>query len=493
MSLQDDINLLNTLDEKSPGHLIRHDDWNSLVTVVTHIALAAKTLVDANLVNRVTTLETDVNSMKTTLANVEASLNQIESQITPLLNNYQVTMKTSKQHYALGELCEITVQVNNLQGQFVNPRPWVDFVGTWGKLKAAPGFTSGQLGEGGRSLSVQVNAQGMAKVLLSVNTSSVVTFNDELQVQAMLYSLSDDGQTTVVDAVMKAPTPGDARAKKGFKTLGREYEQTGSTAWRKYANDLYSKYGREGIIHAGEWDERLATVLAFARPDGDPVTPDGARGVASIQVSFRDWVSAWGHDYTIDRDRLTKELSDKLKRIVDTEVLKPLDKLLEVVKGDLINKSHWERAKYMRSAQEALDEIALTTNPGGQAVASQAAHAVAAQAASESLSVISSGTQQGVPVMSAHLATSKDTQKVSQQVEAVTQQVQQTQGLSQAVSVLEGRMQSTEQVGRSIQGSLQLINENVRGINALDETSLKGGVQKISAEIAAIKSGLRIG
>ena len=492
MSLQDDINLLNTLDEKSPGHLIRHDDWNSLVTVVTHIALAAKSLVDANLVNRVTTLETDVNSMKTKLANVEASLNQIESQITPLLNNYQVTMKTSKQHYALGELCEITVQVNNLQGQFVNPRPWVDFVGTWGKLKAAPGFTSGQLGEGGRSLSVQVNAQGMAKVLLSVNTSSVVTFNDELQVQAMLYSLSDDGQTTVVDAVMKAPTPGDARAKKGFKTLGREYEQTGSTAWRKYANDLYSKYGREGIIHAGEWDERLATVLAFARPDGDPVTPDGARGVASIQVSFRDWVSAWGHDYTIDTGSMEVELGGKWTHIVDAEIEMPLDKLLHVVKDDLTHKTHWGRDKYMQAAQGALDKIGRSGNPARQERVAQAAHAVAAQAASES-KFVSSGEQQGVPVMEAHLATSRDTQKVSQQVEAVTQQVQQTQGLSQAVSVLEGRMQSTEQVGRSIQGSLQLINENVRGINALDETSLKGGVQKISAEIAAIKSGLRIG
>jgi hypothetical protein len=51
-------------------------------------------------------------------------------------------------------------------------------------------------------------------------------------------------------------------------------------------------------------------------------------------------------------------------------------------------------------------------------------------------------------------------------------------------------MQSTEQLGSKIQGSLQLINENVRGINALDETSLKGGVQKISAEIAAIKAKL---
>jgi hypothetical protein len=66
----------------------------------------------------------------------------------------------------------------------------------------------------------------------------------------------------------------------------------------------------------------------------------------------------------------------------------------------------------------------------------------------------------------------------------------QAKGLSASVSVLEGRMQSTEQLGSKIQGSLQLINENVRGINALDETSLKGGVQKISAEIAAIKAKL---
>jgi len=179
---------------------------------------------------------------------------------------------------------------------------------------------------------------------------------------------------------------------------------------------------------------------------------------------------------------------------VDAQVESPLDELLHIVKEDLADKRNWARDKYWNAAKGALDQMASSDNPVRQERASQAAHAVGAQAAAEGSQLKRAGqSAQDVTVMEAHVAISKGSQKVTKQVAQVGQQVQQTQGLSQAVSVLEGRMQSTEQVGRNIQGSLQLINENVRGINALDETSLKGGVQKISAEIAAIKANLKLG
>ena len=55
------------------------------------------------------------------------------------------------------------------------------------------------------------------------------------------------------------------------------------------------------------------------------------------------------------------------------------------------------------------------------------------------------------------------------------------------MNVLEGRMQSAEKVGQQINSGLTLINDNVRAINPLDENSLKANVQKISADIAALK------
>ena len=41
------------------------------------------------------------------------------------------------------------------------------------------------------------------------------------------------------------------------------------------------------------WTDYLATVFAFVKPDGDPVSPDGAMASGSIQVTFRDWVHHW--------------------------------------------------------------------------------------------------------------------------------------------------------------------------------------------------------
>jgi hypothetical protein len=48
-----------------------------------------------------------------------------------------------------------------------------------------------------------------------------------------------------------------------------------------------------GPIATNFWTDYLTTVLAFVRPDADPVSPDGAMAAASIQVTFRDWVTHW--------------------------------------------------------------------------------------------------------------------------------------------------------------------------------------------------------
>jgi hypothetical protein len=492
MSLQDDITQLNTLGSKAAGHLIRHDDWNSLVSAVTDIAQATKTLVDANLVNRVATLETTVTALGASVAGIDTRLKAVEASISPLLQNYLVTLQTSKANYAVGEIAELTVKVSNLQGQLVSPRPWVDFVCTWGKLRAVAGFATSQVGEGSNSLSVQVNDQGIAKVQLSGGVVSTASAAEEASVHTMMLSFTDNAQQTVADAIMQAPTPGDVRAQSAFKVMSREYERASTGAWAMYANAAYAQYGGATMAEVGEWSNHYSTVVAFARPDGDPLTPDGSRGAASIQANFRNWIASWGGHHIHDTGGLVGTLSDGYLHIIDAELESPLDSLLHRVKGDLVDKVSWGREKYIVAAKSALDIVAATGKPGTKEKATQAGFAMAAQAASEGITLVgvTANAQQGIPVMESHVALAKGTQTVADKVSAVEVVAQQAKGLSTSVSVLEGRMQSTEQLGAKIQGSLQLINENVRGINALDETSLKGGVQKISAEIALIKAKL---
>lgn len=492
MTLETDITLLATLDEKSAGHLIRHNDWNDLVGVVSRLAGAVKTIVDADVINRLTALETTVNTLaNTTVPSIIERLDDVETSIEPLLQNYVMTMRSSRQHYALGEVCEITVQVTNLQSQFINPRPWVDFVCSWGKLRAATGFASSQLGEGGNSLSVQVNSEGVAKVWLSAGIA-MANAQQEMQMFAIMNNQVEGETYTVAEAMMQAPTPGDNRAKKAYKQMHREYERADSNVWRNYADGYrVGNYGRwGGTYSSGEWDYHYATVMAFARPDGNPTTPDGARAAASIQISFRDWVSSWGNDYVIDFGELEVELEQDWGNIIVIDEENPLDKLWHRVEEMVADRGIWGRQKFYEAGQAAINK-GVTTGDPLRSAKDQASKALGAQAAADlSQMQVSGGRQRGTPVMGAYMAQGARTENISKQVAAVSAEASQAKGLSESVSVLEGRMQSTEQLGRSIQGSLQLINENVRGINALDETSLKGGVQKISAEIAAIRSRL---
>lgn len=493
MSLQDDINLLATLDEKSAGHLIRHNDWNGLVGVVSHLATAVKTIVDADLINKVAALDTTVNTLaNTTVPSILERLEEVETSIAPLLQNYVMTLRSGRQHYALGEVCEITVQVTNLKSQFISPRPWVDFVCSWGRLRAATGFASSQLGEGGNSLSVQVNAEGIARVLLSSGTGNA-SAQQEMQMMAIMYNMVEGESYTVADAVMQAPTPGDSRAKKAYKQMHREYERADSNVWSNYADSYtvgnYGRWGGNAVV-SGEWDYQYATVMAFARPDGNPTTPDGARAAASIQISFRDWVSSWGIDYVDDRDDLEVELAQDWGSIVVIEEENPLDKIWYRVEEQIRDRGIWGRQKYFEAGQDAINHAIGTGDPL-RYVKNQASKALAAQAAADlSQMQAGGGRQRGAPVMGAYMAQGSRTESVGKQAAQAAADASQAKGLSESVAVLEGRMQSTEQLGSKIQGSLQLINENVRGINALDETSLKGGVQKISAEIAAIRAQL---
>lgn len=461
---------------KASGHPIQSDDWNRLVAGVN--ALVAR--VEAENQAR----KDEHQALVTTVSGINTRLTTLEQSVTPLLQNYLVTLASSKGNYALGEACELTVRVTDLRGQLISGRPWVDLFSSWGKLSAKAGFES-RVGVGSDSLSVRVNAQGIAQVLLRAGGTSNFSDMEYRQMEIMLQENVSETGTTMAQAVMSAPSPSDHRAKSAFKVASKHYEKAGGSAMRSYTEARVSLgkvlgYGRG----SGEWEEYAATVMAFAKPDADPLTADGARGTATIQVLFRDWVPAWGFDYVDE-----VEVDDSIWGHVFQKDRPSLQEIHDHVDEILADKGELGRYRVLGALQKALDKVDPSGDPWITDVRDQTQQALGAQKAAEA----GGKYQQGTAVMGAIMAQGTRTQTATSQAQAATAQAQQAKGMADKVNVLEGRMQSAEKVGAQIQGSLELINENVRGINALDEASLKGGIAEIRTQIAALKvAGLKV-
>jgi hypothetical protein len=234
-------------------------------------------------------------------------------------------------------------------------------------------------------------------------------------------------------------------------------------------------------------------VMAFARPDGVATSPDGARGAASIQLTFREVISTSTPGYVVPGkdDKLKKDIHDIFELAIDN----PLNKLDDRVNVDLKGKGYRYRVKYLNTVREVLHELATTTPKADVAkVVKQAEAGVSMQLASETggWAGIPQSAEQGTAMMQATYAQATETRSVGQQVAQVAATAQTAKGLAESVSLMEGRIQNTETLGRNIQSSLLTINESVRNLKPLDETTLQTGVNRISADIANIKAKLKI-
>jgi hypothetical protein len=491
MSLQDAITQIQGLAPKAAGHLVRPQDWNALIAALGEFGSAITTNTQD-----VATLKTQVQQLLTQMGQVvgqvqalDSRVDELEESIQPLLDNYLVTLSCARLTYASGEICELTAHVTDLSGQALSaPFPWVDFVAAWGRLRAVAGFNS-RAGSGDNSVSVQVNAQGLAKVQLRAEHSEGFSETEEAQVSAVMQMQVLGQNKSVAQVFMSAPTPSDASSKSAYKVLHAEYERQDSIALRSYADTYYVRTPEWSLAPLGpnywtQWHDYRATVIALAKPDADPTTPDNARGTASIQVTFRDWLWPWTLDYLDDLQILQDQVFQQYNPLFQFEDV--YDKFRQKVGGDLVKYGIIGRKKYLSAAQKAIDLINPGSDPIKQNARQQIKQAVLAQETNE---IYTGGKAAGgAPVMEIYLGQGKATDNVRQQVKQVDQKVEETAGVQAAVNVLEGRMQSAEKVGQHINSSLTLINDNVRAINPLDENSLRANVLKISADIAALKS-----
>jgi len=496
MTLQEAISALTTLMPKAAGQLIKPTDWNLLVDSVASIGVAS-------LQNdtRVSQLEAQTTDLRGDLDGVITQLSQVSQAVAslqPLLDQYVVTMRSDRVTYAMGEICELTAVVTNLAGEPIAEAPWVDFVCSWGRLRPKAGFES-RSGVGDNSISVRANASGIAQVLVRADHTEGFSEAEELQISTSLTAQLSATNNSIATTLLNANTPTESASKSAYSALSLEYDRTDSIAMRSFVDTYFvrtpewlSKPARPNIF--ANWRDYRATVMAFAKPDADPTTPDSTRGGSTIQITFRDWISHWIKDYVADVAPLVAtyipQITPALNLPYETAVLNMKD----LVETNVRDKGIIGRVKHYDSIKQAIDGIDAANSSQQFKIKEQVKNAVSMQGTSDVAQMVYAvNTQQAtaLPVMQAMLGVQSQSSAIGSNVEVLSQQVAAQQNVAQSVAALEGRMQSAENVGSTIGSHLTLISENVRAINAFDQTSIQSGVNKINAEIALIKD--RIG
>ncbi|MEM1159775.1 MAG: hypothetical protein AAGJ28_02480 [Pseudomonadota bacterium] len=290
--------LVKDFGNREDGELIRKDDWNGFVEAVEKCfdQLDSK-------------LDSEIDKVNARIGKTEAEVDKLQADVAPLEGLAGVLqerfrrldLSTTRNAFAIGERAEIVARVTDLMGEPLKnlsrtaDRPWVDFICVWGSLKAAPGFTA-KAGTGGKSVTVQVNAQGEAKVFLREETGEALAEEQEQEVEAVLDTAVSGRR--IADRFLQARTPGDSALKASYTAITAAYEHKSSKVMRNYLDTHYLRNPSRGYSPitptiAFKWREECATVMAFVKPDDRPLTADGAMAATSIRVTFRDWIYPW--------------------------------------------------------------------------------------------------------------------------------------------------------------------------------------------------------
>jgi len=342
--------LIDQFGNKQAGELIRSEDWNGLIAGIE------------GLLENVNAQISGLNDQVTTL---NGRLDSIEPAAQALSEQHRISLSAGSARFAIGQIATLTAEVTGFSGEALPDlgnaanRPWVDFVTSWGELKPAAGFTS-IIGTGGRAASVQVNAQGVARVTLRAEVDEDLTEEQEGNVASALTATLANN-ITVADTILAANTPLDAKVQGAFQPLTQAYVSNERFV-RKYTDAYYLKQPRkvrEGFQSI--WRDYRATVMVMSRSDNDPTSPDRGRGASSIQITFRDWIGPW----------IIVDFFDRVKDRVDgaVQVLKPkidpagygisLINLKDEITQRVQNLGTLGRIREYQVMSEALDRIQL--------------------------------------------------------------------------------------------------------------------------------------
>jgi len=477
MTVETALTLAQTLAPKSPGHLITAADWNDLVSVLVDYGQALQ-----GLPARVAAAEAAIallDGRVTALEPLAARLQALEAQTAPLLQNYRLNIRTLAENHLVGQVATLEFTATALDGSaLAAPMPWLDVFTSWGRLRGAPGFTVRDNAEE-NALSIQFNSAGVAQVQLRSQFTRGVVPSDESSFSNLLQLQAGATGKSVMQVLQTSTSPQDPETKVAFKTLHASYDANRTV--RQYADSYIGQMTtgsfrpeRIGsIVALGEWQNYRATVMAFAKPDAQATTPDPTRGVATVQVNFREWIAHWSDDYIRDVSPVLPGWSTLLGQNLGRADVLPF------TVAELGRRSAVEGALGHARNLAAFDQAASVINPGndGQIAQSKALLQGAAQ-----MQIATGGTGTQAAASYAQHA------QVSQQTGATARAAQATAAdaatAKQSVLVLENRVKAAEQTGKEISAGLKNIGDGVNKINVAEVADLGGRLNRINLSLS---------
>jgi hypothetical protein len=476
MTLTEAAALAASLGGKAPGHLIKSDDWNALAGVLVEYGNAL-----IGLPARVDDLEADLAALATrvdALEDLEERVATLEEETAPLRQNYLLKVSTTAENFLVGQVAELVFKVSALDGSpLPGPMPWLDVVTTWGRLRAAPGFVVRDNAEE-NALSIQFNNAGEVRVQLrSHYTKGFSTLEEGSFANALNLQAGASGKT-VMKVLSESASPQDPETKMAFQAIHASYDSNKTI--QGYADKYVGQYtgGKfvtPGFVKLGDWEYYRATVMAFAKPDAAATSPDPTRGVATVQVNFREWINHWSDDYLDFVEPVLPNWSNFLNLHLAKPELVPmwvneLDKQAKA-EGTL---GHYRNLK-------AMEKVAGGVNPGGDTVL-QAGKAMMLGAVQTQMATGGAGTL----AAAGFGQQAQVTQQATQQAKAAVATAADAASAKQTIAVLETRIKAAEQTGKEISAGLKNIGDGVNKINVAEVADLGGRLNKINLDIAGL-------
>jgi hypothetical protein len=99
-------------------------------------------------------------------------------------------------------------------------------------------------------------------------------------------------------------------------------------------------------------------VVAYVKNDSLQTTPDPARAVSSIQVTFRDWIGPWiVGDYFVEVGSLVQDMRDRLTPKITDDMAESFLNLKDEVSDFVVDKGLVGKQRNYRVVSEALDRL----------------------------------------------------------------------------------------------------------------------------------------
>jgi hypothetical protein len=295
----------------------------------------------------------------------------------------------------------------------------------------------------------------------------------------------------------------DDSVKQAYRTLSAEYDRSDAISVRSYVDTYYLKYAsqitdaRTSSTFRHRWRDYRTTVMAFAKADSDPRTPDHSRGVSTIQVTFRDWIGPWIIlDYTIETGPLIQDFRDRLLPKITNDLTESLRNFKEEVLDFTRNKGLVGRQREYQVMRTALDQVNVAQPPPFMNVLTKATQdAISIQQTIETAQAASIGAPSqevafevftdaalrgDVNVVGVQSGVSALQQEVLQIQQKFVQIDEQVSSLNTDVQVLDERTTNIQTQGRTLSTDIATVRDQVRAFERINISEIQDGIGKVN-------------